>query len=223
MINRKIHQVDMRSSFPLASLFKDIPVANIADEMSRMSCLDSEIRPYNDRPLLGVAITVKACANDNLAFHKAIQMSEPGTVIVVDNEGSLSHSLCGEMMYSMARGRGAEGFVIDGAIRDVASLRSMDFSVYARGVQPRGPFKNGPGEVNVPVSVGGIVIHPGDIICGDSDGVVVIRPEDAIETAKAARERFEKEKTALARINGGDTSCRWLEQKLQDNGFEIVY
>lgn len=222
MINQRIHTRVDRPAKETVELFRGIPVANIVDEMNRMGCPSYELQGYNDRPLLGTAVTVKTFANDNLLFHKAIQMGQPGDVIVVDAEGSMTHSVCGEMMFHMARGRGIDGFVVDGAIRDRDALKEMDFSVFARGVQPRGPYKNGPGEINVPVSIGGIVVHPGDIVAGDSDGLVIIPKEEAEVIAAAARAKMEKEKVSLARILGGDTSNSWVDAKLEAFGYEIV-
>ncbi len=222
MINKRIYTQIIRPDKALVEAFRGIPVANIADEMNRMGCMDYGMRPFSKRPLLGVAVTVKTVANDNLLFHKAIQMCQQGDVIVVDAEGSMTHSLCGEMMFHMARGRGADGFIVDGAIRDYQALEDMDFSVYARGVQARGPYKEGPGEVNVPVCVGGIVVEPGDILVGDSDGIVVIKPKDAPEILKAAQEKMRKEKISLERILGGDTSAKWVDSKLDALGYEII-
>ncbi|MDD6144641.1 MAG: RraA family protein [bacterium] len=199
MVNNRVYETFERPPRELVMAFEGIPVANIADEMNRLSCLDAGMRPYNHRPMLGVALTVKSVANDNLLFHKAISMAQCGDVIVVDGEGSLQHSMCGEFMYRGALSRGVEGFIVDGAIRDCEALENMDFSVYARGVQPKGPYKNGPGEINVPVSVGGVTVEPGDIIVGDYDGVVVIKPKDAAELAKRARKKFEDEQASLSK------------------------
>lgn len=222
MINKRIYTKIDRPAPEVVALFEGIPVANIADEMNRMGCCSYELHTFNNRPLLGTAVTVKTMANDNLLFHKAIQLGQPGDVIVVDAEGSTTHSVCGEMMFRMAMGRGIEGFVVDGTIRDCDSLKEMDFSVFARGTQPKGPFKYGPGEVNVPVCIAGAVIRPGDIIAGDSDGLVVIPKEEAVVIAQAARAKMEKEKISLARIMGGDTSNKWVDAKLAELGYEII-
>jgi RraA family protein len=199
MINNRIYRTFDRPSRDIVLAFKGIPVANIADEMNRIACMDAGIRPYNRRPLLGVAFTVKSVANDNLMFHKAISMAQPGDIIVINGEGSLSHSMCGEFMYRAAIARGIEGFIVDGAVRDLDALETLDLSVYARGAQPNGPYKNGPGEINVPVCVGGQVVEPGDIIVGDLDGVVVIKKDDAPELAARARRKLEEERASLDR------------------------
>jgi len=149
-IGFRIYTKIERPSRELVEGFKDIPVANIADNMGRISCVDSYIKPFNHVGLLGTAFTVKAPLGDNLMFHKAIDMAQPGDIIVVDGEADMNHSLCGEIMFRYAMSRGIAGFLIDGCIRDAASLKDLDFSVYARGVNPKGPYKNGPGEINIP-------------------------------------------------------------------------
>ena len=151
----RIYTKIRRPARELVEEFRGLPVANIADEMNRLFCVDARIKPLNHTPLLGTAFTVKAKVGDNLMFHKAIDMAQPGDVIVVDVQGDLTNSLTGEIMMRLAAKRGLAGVVVDGAVRDADALREMEFSVYAAGVTPKGPYKEGPGEINVPVSCGG--------------------------------------------------------------------
>lgn len=211
-----------RPSKELIESFRGIPAANIADNMGRIACIGTGIRPFNKTPLLGSAFTVRAPLSDNLMFHKAIDMAEPGDVIVVDGEGCMDHSLCGEIMFKYARKKGIAGFLIDGCIRDVESLETLDFSVYARGVQPKGPYKNGPGEINVPVSIGGQVICPGDILVGDSDGVVIIKPYDAKFVLEKSNIQFKNEQKAFEDIENGTYSREWVDKTLKEKGIEII-
>ena len=206
----------------LIALFEGIPVANLGDNMGRLYCMDASIKPYNSRPLLGSAITVKVPAGDNLMFHKAIGMAQPGDIIVVDGEGSLAHALCGEIMMREAIAKGVAGFVVDGAIRDVEALAQLPISVYARGVQPRGPYKNGPGEIGVPVAVGGLVVMPGDILVGDEDGIVVVRPSDAPEVAQKGRQHSEMEGEKFKKIAAGTLDKGWVDKSLTSQGCEIL-
>jgi regulator of RNase E activity RraA len=113
-----------RPARALVEGFAGIPVANIADNMNRMSCIDAKIRPLNGAPLLGTAFTVKSRPGDNLLLHKAIDLAAPGDVIVVDAQGDTVNSVMGELMVLWARRRGVAGFVVDGAIRDAGTLRS---------------------------------------------------------------------------------------------------
>ncbi len=192
-----------RPSKELVEQFRGLPVANIADEMNRFSCVDARIKPLNSTPLLGTAFTVKARVGDNLMFHKAIDMAQPGDVIVVDGQGDLVNSLTGEIMMRQVLKKGIAGVVIDGAVRDADALRQLDLAIYAAGITPQGPYKNGPGEINVPVCCGGIVVNPGDILVGDGDGIVVISPKDAASIADKAKSKQKKEQETFAHIAAG--------------------
>ncbi|WP_378955788.1 RraA family protein [Pelosinus sp. sgz500959] len=202
--------------------FKGIPVANIADNMNRMSCMNSKIRPVNDTPLLGPAFTVKSRPGDNLLLSKALDLAEPGDIIVVDVQGDLTNAVMGELMTLWAKQRGIGGFIIDGAIRDLGALKKMDIPIYAVGVTPMGPYKDGPGEINVPISCGGIVVHPGDILVGDEDGIVVIKAQDAeelLEKSKATSRKEDKIKEAIANKAWDRT---WVDQFLDKLNAEVV-
>ena len=221
-IGFRIYTAIKRPPRELVEQFAGIPVANFSDNMGRMACIDTAIKPFNGATLLGVAFTVKAPQGDNLMFHKALDMAEPGDVIAVDGEGDLSHSLCGEIMFTYAKSRGIAGFIIDGAIRDSYAIREMDFPVYARGVQPNGPYKNGPGEIGVPVCIGGRVVRPGDILYGDADGVVVIRPEDAEEMLIKGRAHNAMEQESFRQIAAGVYDRSWIDKALTEKGCEII-
>ena len=202
--------------------FAGLPVSNIADMMNRMFCLDATIRPINSAPLLGPAFTVKARAGDNLLLHKALDLALPGDILMVDAQGDLSNSLLGELMALWAKKRGIGGIVIDGAIRDAGSLKKMDIPIYAAGITPAGPYKEGPGEINSPISCGGVVIHPGDIIVGDEDGVVVIKTEDAPELLKKAKAKHLAEQKTMEEIRDMKWDRTWIDKTLQDRGCEYV-
>lgn len=219
----RIYSNIKRAESNLVNLFKDIPVANLADNMGRIACVDSGIKPMNSSKLLGVAFTVKAPAGDNLLFHKALDMAMPGDIIVVSADGYTNRSLCGEIMFTYAISRGISGCIIDGAIRDVeATSKFEEFPVYAKGVQPNGPYKNGPGEINTPVSVGGIVIYPGDILVGDADGVLAIRPSEAREIYNKVLATMEVEKKSFEDIGNGCFDRKWVDKKLEDIGCSII-
>lgn len=215
-----INPVTNRPSKELLSKLAGIPIANLADNMNRMSCLEPSIKPYNKTPLLGVAFTVKAPDGDNLMLHKAMDMAEPGDVIVVSSVGRSERAFCGEIMMTYARERGIKGFVVDGFIRDKEGAENLEnFSVYARGVTANGPYKNGPGEINVPVAVGGQVICPGDILCGDADGIVVIKPEEAQEVLTAGKALLEVETDRIQDILEGRGMDRtWMDPLLEKLG-----
>jgi RraA family protein len=206
----------------LVGAFKEIPVANIGDNMNRRACLDARIRPMNGSPLLGTAITLKTAPGDNLLLYTAIELARPGDVILVDAQGGLSNAIVGELMLVWAQTKGLAGIVIDGAVRDVATIKELKMPVYASGVSPNGPFKNGPGEVNAPISCGGVVVKPGDIIVGDADGVVVIDPLDAEDILAKSRATVDKEAGIMAAIEKNAWDVSWVEKTLKDKGCEFI-
>ncbi|MBV8031641.1 MAG: RraA family protein [Betaproteobacteria bacterium] len=203
----------------LVALFDGLPASNISDNMNRMAGT-AGLQPYHRPgvPLRGVALTVHVRAGDNLMIHHALQLVRAGDVLVVDGEGCIDRALIGEIMKNVAKMRGAAGAVIDGAIRDVASFREDDFPCYARAVCHRGPYKDGPGEINVPVSVGGMLVHPGDIMIGDDDGVLAIRPGEARAVAEATRKKAAAEAATLASIAKRQYDDSWIEKALKAKG-----
>ena len=180
---------------------RELAVSLLSDNMARASGMVG-LRPYHQpKPMAGTAVTVHTRPGDNLAIHRAFDFCRPGDVLVIDGAGDLTQALMGEIMASFAESLGVQGLVIDGAIRDVGALRQRDFPVYARGVTHRGPYKNGPGEINVPVTVGGMVVHPGDIIVGDEDGLLAISPADVEAVIEGARRQHAKETQRRLRAN----------------------
>lgn len=211
-----------RAPKDLVESFAGIPVANIGDNMNRRACLDAGIRPLNGSALLGTAVTLKTSPGDNLLLYAAIALAMPGDVIVVDAQGDLSNAIVGELMLTWAQKKGIAGIVVDGAVRDAAAIKTMDIAVYAAGITPNGPFKNGPGEVNVPISCGGQVVRPGDIIVGDADGIVAIDPRDAADVLEKARATVLKEAAIVADIHGRGWDLSWVDQALRDKGCEYI-
>ncbi len=199
--------------------FSEIPVANISDCMTRMSAGGPRLRPmHQSGRLAGPALTVKTRPGDNLMIHKALDMAQPGDVIVVDGGGDLTNALIGELMTTFAISRGVAGFVIHGAIRDIDVIGSSDFTVYAAGITHRGPYKDGPGEINVPIAIDGMVIHPGDLMLGDADGVLCVPLAEADALLAAARQKAEAEKKTLVDIAAGQLDTSWVDATLQRLG-----
>src|SRR6478672_1955382 len=170
--------------------FARLPVANVSDSMSRMTAAGARLRPmHQGGGMAGRALTVKTRPGDNLMIHKAMAIAEPGDVIVVDAGGDLTNALIGEMMLTRIIKSGLAGIVIDGAVRDAGFIRGQKFPVYAAGVTHRGPYKNGPGEINVPIAIDGMVIEPGDLIIGDDDGLLCVGFDDLDRLLAAARQK----------------------------------
>jgi len=190
--------------------FRTAPVSIISDVMNRLHGTKA-LRPYHrSGRLLGTAVTVKTRPGDNQTLHRAYEVLRPGDVLVVDGGGDLTQALVGEIMMSRARAMGVAGFVIDGVIRDVDAFLQSDFPCYARGVTHRGPYKSGPGEINVPVSIDGMVVMPGDIVVGDTDGVVAFDRADAAELLELVHKQEEREANALAAIAEGRVDTFYL-------------
>lgn len=207
----------------LVSLFAGLPTAIISDNLSRMTGTEG-LAPRH-RPglsLLGPALTVRVRTGDNLMIHKALQLGQPGDVLVVDGGGCTDRALFGDIMKNVAKLRRFAGIVIDGAIRDAAAYRDDDFPCYARGICHRGPYKDGPGEINVPVSVGGMVVCPGDVVVGDDDGVVFIAAADAKAVAAASRRKAAAEEATLASIAAGAYDDAWIDETLKAKGVSLA-
>jgi RraA family protein len=201
----------------LARAFLDMPVANVSDCMARMVGGGSRLRPMHaGGRMAGPALTVKVRPGDNLMLHKALQMAVPGDVIVVDGSGDLSNALLGELMVSKALSSGVAGIVINGAIRDAAELRAGTLPIFAAGVTHRGPYKDGPGEINVPIALDGMVIEPGDLVIGDDDGLLCV-PYDAAEgLLQAARKKQLSEQAVLQAIAVGSYDDSWVDALLAE-------
>ncbi len=198
--------------------FKGLAVANISDVMSRTTGT-AALRPYHaGRTMLGRALTVKTRPGDNLMVHKAIDLAGPGDVIVVDAGGDGTNAIIGEIMVALATYRGIAGFVIDGHIRDTDSIARGNFAVFARGVSHRGPYKDGPGEINVAVSIDGMVVRPGDIIVGDGDGLIAVSPADAGKIAALVANVQKAEAAVLASIAAGTVDRAWVDATLKSKG-----
>jgi regulator of RNase E activity RraA len=206
--------------------FSRIPTANIADCMGRSCALDPRIRllssPQN--PItVGVALTVKSRSGDNLMIHKALDMAQQGDVIIVSNEGGvLNRSLIGEIMFTYAGYKKITGIVLDGPIRDIDAASVIKYPIYATGTTPGGPYKEGPGEINVPISCGGISVNPGDIIVMDADGVIVIPLADATDVLKSARVFQEQDVAKVLAAANGTAKREWVDKKLAETEIEII-
>jgi regulator of RNase E activity RraA len=222
-IGFRIRKNTRKVSPEIIEKFRGLPVANVSDSMSRMAASGPRLRPmHRSGALAGPALTVRSRPGDNLMLHKAIDMADPGDVIVVDAGGDLTNSLFGELMLSHAIKRGVAGLVIDGAIRDADALHQRNVPVFAAGVTHRGPYKDGPGEIGFPIAIDGMLIEPGDLILGDWDGLVAV-PFDAVETVYAAtRAKHEAEIRQMAAIEAGSNDRSWVDQALERLGCEFV-
>ena len=216
------HEIERPSPETVAGLGEfDTPA--ISDLMNRLYTMQPTIRPVTDPGLriLGPACTVKVYPGDNLMVHKALDVAQPGDVIVIDAGQSMMNGVLGDLISTKARHRGVQGYVVDGLIRDLPDIQALgDFPVFARGVSPIGPLHRGPGEINHAICAGGIVVKPGDVIVGDLNGVVVVPREIADELLERLRNRAAVEADYTAAVRRGDFDNTWVDTLLHSNGVE---
>ena len=206
--------------------FKQIPASNTADVMGRSCAMNPRIRLVSrpkDQMMVGPAFTVKCRAGDNLALHAALNLCSEGDVLVVSNEEDGTRALMGEVMMAYLHlQKKVAGIVLDGPIRDIDEIGTWDFPVYCTGTTPGGPYKEGPGEVNVPIACGGISVNPGDIILADPDGVIVIPRKDAAVVLEEAKKFQAADEGKLAKTRAGTIDRSWVDRALQEKGFEFI-
>ena len=168
-----------RPSAALVASFKGVPTGYLADAMGGRGCLDHTIRPLfpDNANLVGVAMTCHAGPADNLAVFGALDAAQRGDVIVAATDAFTKTAVTGDLLLGMARNRGVTGFVTDGLVRDIPGLLEVGLPVFCAGVTANSPARNGPGTIGLPVVLGDTVIHSGDIVVGDRDGVVVVPRE----------------------------------------------
>jgi len=198
--------------------FGEYETADISDMMNRLYTFDPRIRNVsNDLPLVGPALCVKVFPGDNLMVHKALDLAKPGDVMVIDTSNSGQNAVIGDLVSNKARHRGIAGFIVDGLVRDLDGIRETGMPVYARGVTAFGPLHRGPGEINYPISCGGVVVHPGDIVAADRSGIVVI----PMGYARELLVRLEAHKAALAEyvenVKRGIFDNSWVDHQLEED------
>jgi len=196
---------------------RGLPTSVIGDVMGGRLVGTTALRPINRSSVTtcGNAFTVRVRSGDNLLIHKALDMLESGDVLVVDGEGDTTRALVGEIMMTSARMRGAVAFVMDGAIRDADAFEQHQFPCWARGISLRGPYKDGPGSINVPVTIGGMVVNPGDVIVGDGDGIIAVPGELAVHVATLAHAKVVHEQETIAAIINCTYSSAWVDATLK--------
>ena len=206
--------------------FKTIPASETADVMNRSGAMNPRIRLVSSpkaQTMVGPAYTVKCRAGDNLSLHAALNFCQEGDVLIVSNEEDNTRSLLGEVMMTYLRfTKKVAGIIVDGPIRDIDEIGHWDFPVYATGTTPGGPYREGPGEINVPVACGGIMVYPGDIILADPDGVIAIPRKDAAQILEEAKKNQAADERKLEAARNGTANRAWVEKSLADKGYEII-
>ncbi len=192
-----------RPAAELLRSFGEAASSQVADAMSRLGGMDPGIRAQWAVPrVIGSAVTVWCHAGDNIMYHKAVSLSQPGDILVMNTQGS-GNAGWGELLATAAHKAGIVAVVVDGMVRDIDALEAMRFPVWSRGLSVSGCNKDGGGEVGAVVACGGVAVRPGDVIVGDRDGVTVVPLEDAEEVARLASEIVFKERKRLEEIERG--------------------
>lgn len=192
----------------------------LADVAGRRGALHGRIAPLSpSMRFAGPALTVEVRPGDNLMIHAALALAQPGDVILVDGKGDLSSALMGEIMSQQAAALGVAAVVIDGAVRDSEAIRELGFPMFAAGLNPNGPTKSVAGRLNHPISIGGVTVHPGDLVVGDADGVTVIEREKAAAMLPLAAEKVAAESKRIADIRSRKAlRPAWLDGALRAAG-----
>jgi 4-hydroxy-4-methyl-2-oxoglutarate aldolase len=196
------------------------PSSILADVAGRRGALSGRIAPLAaSMKFAGPAITVEVRPGDNLMIHAAMAIAKPGDVLVIDGKGDLNSALMGEIMSQQCVAIGVVAVVMDGAVRDSEAIRELGFPMYAAGLNPNGPTKFVPGRLNHPISIGGVSVHPGDLVVGDADGVTVIEREKAAEMLPLAAEKVAMETKRIADIKSRKAlRPGWLDSALRAAG-----
>lgn len=203
----------------------DVGTATVHEAMGRIGYVGPFLRPIQqDTKIAGSAVTVLSHPGDNVMIHAAVEVCQPGDVLVVANTAPSTHGMFGELLATSLMTRGVRGLVIDAGVRDTADLRSMGFPVWTQHVSCQGTVKATPGSVNVPVVLGGVVVQPGDVVCADDDGVVIVERERAEWALERSQDRLDREAAMRARLATGElgVDIYGLRQQLLDWGVEYT-
>ena len=202
----------------LVRRFADAASSQLADAMGRFNFMDPGIQPRSGLRLCGLALTVNCRPADNLMVHKALEVAEPGDIVVVNTCGNVTSAVFGELMCTTAAAKRIGGIIVDGAIRDVEAITRIGMPVFSRSISPGACDKDGPGEVNVPISCGGTVVAPGDVVVGDADGVVVVPRAHAAEVLQLVAELIERERMRMGEIRAGQLFLPDVDELLRKKG-----
>jgi len=199
--------------------------ATVHEAVGRVGFAGVELRPIQqDVRIAGSAVTVLSHPGDNIMIHAAVEVCQDGDVLVVVNTAPSTHGMFGELLATSLQTRGVRGLIIDAGVRDTSELRAMGFPVWSRHVSCQGTVKGTAGSVNVPVVLGGLLVNPGDVVCADDDGVVVVPRADAEWALARSEARIAKEEQTRAKLAAGELGVDFygLRSKLADLGVEYV-
>ena len=213
----------LRPPEALVKRLSEAPTGWVVDSNGRRGALDYRIRPLTAaKRFCGVALTVWSRARDNLAPYAAIQFARQGDVMIIAADAYEEASVVGDILVGMAKNQGVSAFVTDGVVRDIDGLNAVGIPVFARGLSPNSPSKDGPGTIGMPITLGGVAVNAGDVVIGDQDGVVVVAREAlesvvaALAEVKAKEDKMEKAVADGARLPPG------LDQVIAAKGIRFL-
>ncbi|MDQ6620728.1 MAG: hypothetical protein M3Z31_13720 [Pseudomonadota bacterium] len=218
----------VRRNFPrpqadLVARLAESPTGWVVDANGRRGALDYRVRPLTKvMRFCAVALTVGSRARDNLAPYAAISYARPGDVLIIAADAYEEASVVGDVLVGMAKNQGVAAIVTDGMVRDIDGLNAVGIPVFARGLCPNSPHKDGPGTIGLPIVIGGVAVNPGDVILGDQDGVVVVA-RDALESVLAAiMDVKSKEMKMEALVAQGAKLPPGMEELIAQKGVQYV-
>jgi len=204
--------------------FSEFETPDVSDLLNRLYAVDANIHclTHSHHRLCGPACTVKVFPGDNLMVHKVLDVAKPGDVVVIDAHGSMSNAVLGDIVCTKSKHRRIAGFIVDGLIRDQPGILDLDFPVFARGTTTVGPMHRGPGEINYPISCGGVVVNPADVVVADGAGIVVVPHNIADDLLKRLNAFRFGQAAYLAAVQRGEFSNQWVDAILDDGGCKVT-
>lgn len=224
-MSHKIVRSILRPAAETITVLSDQGVATVHEAQGRTGLLRPNMRPiYPAAKAAGPAITVSCHPGDNLMIHAAIEVCEPGDILVVAPTSESTDGMFGELLAVSCRAHGVAGLIIDAGVRDTTDIVAMQFPVWSKAVSAQGTVKASAGSVNVPIVCAGALVNPGDVIVADADGVVVVERQAAAEVAAAGEQRRKKEEKVRERLAKGELGVDFygLRAKLAELGVEYV-
>ena len=212
-----------RTAAELVQLFGQVPTGNVCDSQGRSGALDYRIKPVSAAAAFcGTALTVDTGPRDNLAAWAALEIARPGDVVLIRTGEFCESSVIGDVYAGMAKNAGVVAIVTDGTVRDTAGINAVGIPVFARGVSPNSPWKNGPGRVGLPIAICGVGVDAGDIVVGDQDGVVIVSRSAAGAVAGELKSVLAKEAKMEQGVKAGLVVPGWLEDVRKTKGVTYV-
>ncbi len=197
------------------SAFAPFPTGNLCNADARVMAVASSIKPLlPDQRIAGRARTVRIRPGQNGAIHRAVHVAAPGDLLVVDGGASDRFGPFGDLLADGCLAKGMAGAVFDCTVRDRSDIAALGFQVFCRGFHPEATAKTEPGDIDIPVTVGGVLVHPGDIVVGDDDGVVVIPADAASDVLAQVTAVAAREEDIRARIRSGETTYEIFDLRI---------